>query len=141
MSIIGVRSEYQHYSQTGRPAGDLQRSSRRITPGAQSPGNRGVPHPQRGIDTPQDRLFHFVVLSLNRVYQITPVRRAQALSARRCRSDPHRQEKRSRWALIRVGTSLIKLVMRPLISGDYVEEKVPWSVESFRHPKHPGSPA
>lgn len=33
---------------------------------------------------------------------------------------------------IRVGTSLIKLVMRPLISGDYVEEKVPWSYETLR---------
>lgn len=33
---------------------------------------------------------------------------------------------------IRVGTLLIKLVMRPLISGDYVEEKVPWSYETLR---------
>lgn len=33
---------------------------------------------------------------------------------------------------IRVGTSLIKLVMRPLISGDYVEEKVPWNYETLR---------
>ena len=33
---------------------------------------------------------------------------------------------------IRVGTSLYKLVRRPLISGDYVEEKVPWSYETCR---------
>ena len=33
---------------------------------------------------------------------------------------------------IRVGTSLYKLVRRPLISGDYVEEKVPWSYETLR---------
>lgn len=33
---------------------------------------------------------------------------------------------------IRVGTSLVKLVMRPLISGDFVEEKVPWSYETLR---------
>ena len=33
---------------------------------------------------------------------------------------------------IRVGTSLYKLVHRPLISGDYTEEKVLWSYETLR---------
>lgn len=33
---------------------------------------------------------------------------------------------------IRVGTSLYKLVHRPLISGDYIEEKIPWSYETLR---------
>lgn len=33
---------------------------------------------------------------------------------------------------IRVGTTLYKLVRRPLISGDYIEEKIPWSYETLR---------
>ena len=33
---------------------------------------------------------------------------------------------------IRVGTSLYKIVQRPLISGDYIEEKIPWSYETLR---------
>lgn len=33
---------------------------------------------------------------------------------------------------IRVGTQLYKLVRRPLISGDFVEEKVQWSYETLR---------
>ncbi len=33
---------------------------------------------------------------------------------------------------IRIGTQLYKLVRRPLISGDFVEEKVPWSYETLR---------
>ena len=33
---------------------------------------------------------------------------------------------------LRVGTQLYKLVRRPLISGDYVEEKIPWSYETLR---------
>lgn len=33
---------------------------------------------------------------------------------------------------IRVGTQLYKLVRRPLISGDYIEEKIPWSYETLR---------
>jgi Predicted ATPase len=33
---------------------------------------------------------------------------------------------------IRVGTTLYKLVRRPLISGDYIEEKAPWSYETLR---------
>jgi len=31
---------------------------------------------------------------------------------------------------IRIGTSLFKLVQRPLISGDYIEEKILWSYET-----------
>ncbi len=33
---------------------------------------------------------------------------------------------------IRVGTTLYKLVKRPLISGDYIEEKIPWNYETLR---------
>jgi hypothetical protein len=33
---------------------------------------------------------------------------------------------------IRIGTSLYKVVQRPLISGDYVEEKILWSYETLR---------
>ncbi|MDR0332441.1 MAG: DUF5906 domain-containing protein [Dysgonamonadaceae bacterium] len=33
---------------------------------------------------------------------------------------------------IRVGTTLYKIVRRPLISGDYVEEKILWSYETLR---------
>jgi hypothetical protein len=33
---------------------------------------------------------------------------------------------------IRIGTSLYKIVQRPLISGDYIEEKIPWSYETLR---------
>ncbi|WP_372773590.1 primase-helicase family protein [Mangrovibacterium sp.] len=33
---------------------------------------------------------------------------------------------------IRVGTSLYKIVQRPLISGDYIEDKIPWSYETLR---------
>ena len=33
---------------------------------------------------------------------------------------------------IRVGTQLYKLVRRPLISGDFIEEKVQWSYETLR---------
>lgn len=33
---------------------------------------------------------------------------------------------------IRVGTQLYKKVMRPLISGDFIEETVPWSYETLR---------
>jgi len=33
---------------------------------------------------------------------------------------------------IRIGTSLYKIVQRPLISGDYVEEKILWSYETLR---------
>ncbi len=33
---------------------------------------------------------------------------------------------------IRVGTTLYKIVQRPLISGDYIEEKIIWSYETLR---------
>ena len=33
---------------------------------------------------------------------------------------------------IRVGTALYKIVRRPLISGDYIEEKILWSYETLR---------
>ncbi|GHT42069.1 hypothetical protein FACS189437_09700 [Bacteroidia bacterium] len=33
---------------------------------------------------------------------------------------------------IRIGTSLYKVVQRPLISGDYIEEKILWSYETLR---------
>jgi len=33
---------------------------------------------------------------------------------------------------IRIGTSLYKIVRRPLISGDYIEEKILWSYETLR---------
>jgi hypothetical protein len=33
---------------------------------------------------------------------------------------------------IRVGTTLYKIVRRPLISGDYIEEKIIWSYETLR---------
>ena len=33
---------------------------------------------------------------------------------------------------IRVGTTLYKIVQRPLISGDYVEDKVAWNYETLR---------
>ena len=33
---------------------------------------------------------------------------------------------------IRVGTTLFKIVQRPLISGDYIEEKIIWSYEALR---------
>jgi hypothetical protein len=33
---------------------------------------------------------------------------------------------------IRVGTTLYKLVHRPLISGDFIEEKIPWSYDVLR---------
>jgi hypothetical protein len=33
---------------------------------------------------------------------------------------------------IRVGTTLYKVVQRPLISGDYIEEKIVWSYEALR---------
>ena len=32
---------------------------------------------------------------------------------------------------IRVGTTLYKIVRRPLISGDYIEEKILWSYEVY----------
>ncbi len=38
----------------------------------------------------------------------------------------------SKGKYIRVGTTLHKIVQRPLISGDYVEEKIPWSYETLR---------
>ena len=33
---------------------------------------------------------------------------------------------------IRVGTTLYKNVRRPLISGDFIEEKIVWSYEALR---------
>jgi hypothetical protein len=33
---------------------------------------------------------------------------------------------------IRVGTTLYKIERRPLVSGDYVEDKVVWSYETLR---------
>lgn len=33
---------------------------------------------------------------------------------------------------LRIGTTLYKTVYRPLISGDYIEEKIPWSYETLR---------
>ncbi|OAV65978.1 hypothetical protein Barb6XT_02168 [Bacteroidales bacterium Barb6XT] len=33
---------------------------------------------------------------------------------------------------LRIGTTLYKLVQRPLISGDYIEEKILWSYETLR---------
>jgi len=33
---------------------------------------------------------------------------------------------------IRVGTTLYKVVRRPLLSGDFVEERRPWNYETFR---------
>ena len=33
---------------------------------------------------------------------------------------------------IRIGTQLYKVVRRPLISGDFIEEKVQWSYETLR---------
>lgn len=33
---------------------------------------------------------------------------------------------------IRVGTTLYKIVRRPLVSGNYVEDKVVWSYETLR---------
>ena len=33
---------------------------------------------------------------------------------------------------IRIGTSLYKVVLRPLISGDFIEEKILWSYETLR---------
>ena len=33
---------------------------------------------------------------------------------------------------IRIGTSLYKTVQRPLISNDYIEEKILWSYETLR---------
>ena len=33
---------------------------------------------------------------------------------------------------IRIGTQLYKVVLRPLISGDFIEEKVQWSYETLR---------
>lgn len=38
----------------------------------------------------------------------------------------------NRGKYIRVGTTLYKIVQRPLISGDYIEEKIPWSNEILR---------
>jgi len=32
----------------------------------------------------------------------------------------------------RVGTTLYKQVLRPLISADFIEEKIPWSYETLR---------
>ena len=33
---------------------------------------------------------------------------------------------------VRVGTVLYKIVRRPLLSGDFVEERRPWNYETFR---------
>ena len=33
---------------------------------------------------------------------------------------------------VRVGTTLYKIVRRPLLSGDFVEERIPWNYETFR---------
>ena len=33
---------------------------------------------------------------------------------------------------IRVGTTLYKIVRRPLLSGDFIEERRPWNYETFR---------
>lgn len=33
---------------------------------------------------------------------------------------------------IRVGTTLFKRIMKPLISGDFIEENIPWSYETLR---------
>ena len=33
---------------------------------------------------------------------------------------------------IRVGTTLYKLVLRPLISGDFMEIRMPWNYETLR---------
>ncbi len=41
-------------------------------------------------------------------------------------------EKQDKGLYIRVGTTLYKIVQRPLISGDFIEEKLPWSYETLR---------
>ena len=43
-----------------------------------------------------------------------------------------KKEKQIAEKYIRVGTTLYKIVQRPLISGDYVEEKIIWSYEALR---------
>ncbi|WP_297094029.1 DUF5906 domain-containing protein [uncultured Draconibacterium sp.] len=42
------------------------------------------------------------------------------------------QENQNNRQYVRVGTTLYKIVQRPLISGDFVEEKIPWSYETLR---------
>jgi hypothetical protein len=42
------------------------------------------------------------------------------------------QENQNSRQYVRVGTTLYKIVQRPLISGDFVEEKIPWSYETLR---------
>lgn len=43
-----------------------------------------------------------------------------------------KKEKQAMEKYIRVGTTLYKIVQRPLISGDYIEEKIIWSYEALR---------
>lgn len=52
-------------------------------------------------------------------------------------SKPYAQERKeyameNKEKYLRVGTSLYKIVRRPLISKDYIEEKIPWSYETLR---------
>jgi hypothetical protein len=43
-----------------------------------------------------------------------------------------KKERQDSGKYIRVGTTLYKIVRRPLISGDYVEDKIVWSYETLR---------
>ncbi len=43
-----------------------------------------------------------------------------------------KEEENTSEKYVRVGTTLHKIVHRPLISGDYIEEKIPWSYETLR---------
>jgi hypothetical protein len=43
-----------------------------------------------------------------------------------------KKEKQDSGRYVRVGTTLHKIVRRPLISGDYVEDKIVWSYETLR---------
>jgi hypothetical protein len=42
-----------------------------------------------------------------------------------------KKERQDSGKYIRVGTTLYKTVRRPLISGDYVEDKIIWSYENL----------
>jgi hypothetical protein len=43
-----------------------------------------------------------------------------------------KEKQNGRGKYLRIGTTLYKLVQRPLISGDYIEEKILWSYETLR---------
>jgi hypothetical protein len=50
--------------------------------------------------------------------------------------NPMKEENKDSGRYIRVGTTLYKIVRRPLMSGDFIEERRVWNYETLRHSEH-----